>query len=245
MAIIKNSLLGNASKSISNVTFRNVNGQTIASQRIYTNNSKSGKQLSRRSSFKRMSQLGALLRPILEIGFPAKNGSRPHTSFIKWNKTLGDYFATHPSHSEHDSVVYDLYVALSDPLFFGQVLSASGNLHTKGFFKVNDEQLPEGALALSCDYEEGDVVVLGVYTIYDYRNDKGARINVFNKTMNRQMMQSLDHSNILKINTETIPELRRCTPIFPGATLIGHVLTGVMLRGNERSTATFTAISPE
>lgn len=243
MAIIRNPLFVNVSRSIGDITLRNVNGRTIASKRVYVNNSKSDKQLSRRSSFSLMSQLGRDLRPILEIGFPAKNGSYPHTSFIKWNNTLANYFSTHTSPSEYNSVLFDLHTALLDPLFFGQVLSSSGNLHTKGFFKINDEKLPEGALALSCDYEENDRVILGVCAVFYYENVYHGQIRLFERTINLQQDIDSDCPTIFRINETTMPELQSCTSLPPGAMLTGYILTGIVLREEERSTATFMAIS--
>jgi hypothetical protein len=240
MAIIKGGVFDGASKSIGNITLRNVNGQTIASAKVSRNNSNTHKQAARRSSFGLLSKLGSALKPIVDLGFdPVKHGSRCN-NFTQSNADLANYFTQSKTEKPPYTPVQYLYKALTDPTFIGQAFASKGNLTSRSEFILDEEGHLNAIVTLSRDYLPADTLTVATILLYTHHQSTGHLIELTTHTIGTQEIPSLPNPRQYLITKTTHPTLNLKTLFHFPATLTAIITTAIITTPTDRSTATFT-----
>lgn len=243
MAIIKNSNMDNAHKSVGMFTYRTYGGRTIVSSRVTENKSKTPAQQTQRYSFGTMAKVGAALRELVKIGFdPLKNATR-HSHFVHLNSDLSNYLKQHLFKRQTPTGLDCLPKALGDPTFFGHIIAARGNLNAQSRVWLDEEKYPEGYVTLSRPFRGGDVVTLFCYGFYQNRNSQ------FVWRMQQEIVLSAADAtrlialDTLPVNRQTFPSLRSMQELEEHVgTFLNGVATVVVRNGDERSTAYFSLI---
>lgn len=242
MAIIQSSAIGIAQKSVGNITYRNVNGRVVVSQRITTNTSKTPKQLARRNCFGEAAKLGKSLKPIVDIGFdPVKNGSKSN-NFTKCNTDLMNFINQNDVDNYLNLPIYMLYKVLTHEEFYGQVLAAKGNMNIRSEFFIDNENQINGLLSLSREFQAGDTLTIAVAVVKKDSHITSEHVELQSLSLGSADIKALDQPKQFVVNKETMPDLNLNTLFpWPGASE-SIILTAIVTNNTDRSTAVFNCI---
>jgi hypothetical protein len=241
MAIIENGVFKGACKSVGNVTLRKVNGRTIFSTKISRNYSNTPKQTACRSSFGTLARLGRLLKPVIDIGFDrVRNGSKCN-NFTRSNSDLGNYLSQGAAEAKRPLPARLLYRALTDPAFCGQVFAVRGNISCKSEFAVEVDGQIGGSILLSRDFMPGDVLTAGAILITEFQGGELETTALTTYMLSPRDMAALENPRKFLAGRDNWPELNvEALRFFPGR-IAGVIMTAIVTRYTERSTALFTA----
>jgi hypothetical protein len=242
MAIIDNNGFNGTRKSLGNITFRKVNGKTVASRKITENKSNTPKQAARRSSFSRMGKLGAALKPVIDIGFDRPDKNSKFNNFIRWNTDLGNYLATYTPENNDRLPLLMLWKTLSDKRFTGQVFASRGNMDSRCRFVLDGEGQINGFITLSRDFMAGDTVTIVIGVIMNISKDKTSGLVLKTHTLRSADTEELHHPQRLIITGENRPELNIKTFFPKSVTYFGAVITAIITNQTDRSSSVFTLL---
>ncbi len=241
MAIIKNQSKNSLQGSTQKVTYRKVGDRIIVCNRITENKSKSPKQISSRNSFGRTVQLASALDSLIEFGFDkVKHGTR-RNNFVKQNNDLRNYWSMNTT-SANEFPLVQLYDAIQDPNFIGNILSASGIIPSISSLEMDIKGHLNGSIFLARPFQMGDWVHVGLITIYDFGKEKVGFLKLFSFMPDMNDDKNLIDQNRFILSAETIPGLCINNELYPDASLVGAVMTAIVTHEKEHSNAYFSIV---
>jgi hypothetical protein len=242
MAIIENNGFNGMRKSIGNMTFRRVNGQTIASAKIWRNKSNTPKQAARRSSFSRLGKLGAALRQVIDIGFDRPKRGSKFNNFTRCNTDLGNFLTQYNPDAYDRLPLLMLWQVLNDERFMGQVFASRGNMNCLGEFLLDEEGQINGLISLSRNFIPGDMVTIAACIITTTDNQKLPIIDPKTHILGSSDIEALHHPQELIVTKRNWPELNINTFYSKPATFFGAVMAAIVTNGTDRASSVFTLL---
>ena len=243
MAIIQSNAIGAGSKSVGEITYRQVRGRTIACRRITTNTSKTPKQLRHRAAFKEVGQLAKYLLPALKVGFEETKYGTRRNNFYQSNREYMNYLKGREGF-EDLSPLTNLCHALKDTDFEGRVMSAKGIGSVSSKWEWDEDGVPRGELSLSRRFNAGDEIVVAIFWMYTVNGKEEERRKLFRTTLGgRDLKGQADLTKFL-VDKELIPELDIFTKIETEATDLQVAITAIVLDGENRADA-YLSVMPE
>ncbi|MDR3141784.1 MAG: hypothetical protein LBU37_08695 [Tannerellaceae bacterium] len=228
MAIIRNNAFFDASGSIGDITFRNVNGRIIVSRKITHTNSNTPKQRACRNSFGQMSKLAKSLKLIINAGFdPIENGSK-YNHFYKANAALADFISRNNIKDCDNLPVCMLYNVLADEAFTGQVLSARGNMDARSEFVIDAEGQVSGLLSLSRAFKAGDSITAGIALLVDVHRRLMETVVLQTYALAPPDIEGLTSPNQFLINKKNWEALNACALSPLQGAIRGVVITAIV-----------------
>lgn len=242
MAIIKNGPLVVAHGSVGNLTFRTVKGQTIVSEKITRNRSKTPKQVGYRVALREVSRLALEVGQCATTGFAPTERGTVRNQFFKQNNDLYHYFARQTDLEARDPAVYHLHRALSDKRFLGQVLSGKGSVMLVNSFDWDEEDCVKGLLELNRDFGMNDRLFFYIIVIYQNQRELSFRILDHSLYLTNEDIARWGHGNVLRVTKELVPVFDRSRWLWGNERLAGVVATALLHNADAWSTSVFRAL---
>lgn len=85
MAIINSVAIGRGRKSVGEITYRLVRGRTVAARRVFTNTSKTARQVNQRTWFKAVSQFISIFSSVVNAAYVKSRYGSSRNAFMKAN----------------------------------------------------------------------------------------------------------------------------------------------------------------
>lgn len=237
MAIVKNLVVENSRGSAGSLTFRQVRGQTILSEKITTNSSNTEDQVQQRTGFGGSGRFTAVLGPVIDQTFEkTKHGSR-RNNFTRNNRPLIRCIRADYEFDPEMPPVKNVCRYLADPKTSLKVMIAKGGLKETDSFSWNEQYELEGTVELSRDFKAGDRITL--YVPYTYLRGRVwyDSIKSFTRILNEEDIASLEIPNCFVVNKETVPQLETLTVLPRGATTAQFLIAGVVNDKRKRTTS--------
>ncbi len=245
MAIIKNGPLVVAHGSVGNLTFRTVKGQTVVSEKITRNRSKTPKQVGYRMALREISRLSLELDSCAKTGFVPTERGTVRNQFFRQNNDLYHYYARQTDLGAREPAVFHLHKALSDKRFLGQVLSGRGASVLVNSFEWDAERCVKGLLELDRDFRRNDRLYFYLIVIYQSGRYLSYRLLDHSLYLTDKDITRWGHENVLLATKELVPIFDRSRWLWGDERLAGVVTTALLHNAEERSTSTFIALCQE
>lgn len=243
MAIINSIAIDAGRKSVGNITFRYINGRTIASSKIIHNHSKTEKQLQQRFAFALTGSLAKTLRPIIDIGFEKNGHSSQTAGFVRNNKEFMCYARNSQNLSRDLPAVTNLCAALSDLEFEGRILSADGSLDLAVAYDWGPDRSIEAVLHFSREFKSGDKITLGVCCSYFLSGAYSEFVIFHTKELAAEEVRRLTIKNRLEIDGKTFPQMNILESISPGTDM--QVAVTLIVNGKKDRSISSFSLMPE
>lgn len=235
MARIESTAIGAGRKSLGNITYRYVNGRTIASRRVTTNNSRTPLQVKQRQGFSATVKLAKALNSLIRIGFEKSKSGSPYNQFMKHNRDYIDYVKSKPDYDLNLPAITNLCNAISDTDFTGKVTIANGSLNLTNVFSLSAGDKLTGTMYLGRDFAEGDCITLAICYSYKLVGSDFESIQLYDKILTLQDINTLTVKNQFEINETTFPNIELDGSLPEGSTEIKRVITVILSSEKDRS----------
>ncbi|MDH6341881.1 hypothetical protein M2480_000544 [Parabacteroides sp. PFB2-12] len=245
MAQIESTAIGEGRKSLGNITYRYVNGKTIASKRVTTNNSRTPLQVKQRQGFTGTVKLAKAINPLVYIGFEKGKAGSPNNQFVKHNGDYMNYIKVKSDYDVNRPQIAYLYEAINDSNFTGKVVIANGNLNLTNVFAFNSEDKLTCKMYLSRDFLAGDTITLAVCSTYMLVGSMFEAIQMYSKTLTQQDVDQLPVKNQFEINGTTFPDLDLDDHYPEGYSDVKEVITAIVSSEKDRSASIFQKMPKE
>lgn len=239
MAEIDSTAIGAGRKSIGNITYRYVNGRTIASKRVTKNKSQTENQAQQRFAFSVLASIGKSIKPITNIGFVRNSRGSQYANFLHYNKVFMQYARSSELLSLELPAISNLCIALNDPEFNGKLIAADGGLGLTTIFNWGVDNSIDAKLYLSSDFMEGDFIQMGVCYSYQLQGTYFEAVTLHKRELSEEDISDLAFKNQYLITEDTFPDIDLFGMLPPGYTDLGLAVIVIVLREKDRSTSYF------
>ncbi|MDL2257052.1 hypothetical protein LJC06_02460 [Bacteroidales bacterium OttesenSCG-928-I14] len=239
MAEIESTAIGAGRKSLGNITYRYVNGKTIASRRVTKNNSKTPLQIKQRYGFTATAKLAKVLRPLLQIGFDKNKIGSVYNNFMHYNKDLMLYAKNSPDIDINLPAISNLCIALNDYEFEGKVTAASGSINLTTVFDWGLNKSVDAMLYLSRDFVIGDQIVLVICYSYTLVGSYFESVRMVTKELNSEDIRLMKVKNQYHVIESTYPDLDIFDSLPLGYTDVELAVSILVIGEKDRSTSYF------
>lgn len=228
MARIHSPAIGVGRNSIGNITYRHVNGQTIASHRIVKNSSKTEKQKAQRNAFTHVGKLGRSFRPLLDISFIKNKRGSVNANFTSVNKDYMAYVRENHQNLSHQSAIKNLSIALKDPNFKSNVITAPGGLNLTPVYKCSAADNLTAKLYLGREFLPGDLITLSIAYVYELVGSTFEALTIYQKELEKEEIDALAIKNQYIIDSANFPELTLYDVLPPDYSNVEVILTVIV-----------------
>lgn len=229
MAITNSLAIGDGKNSIGPITFKFVNGKTIASKKITSNKSNTPAQDKQRKGFMLINFLKRDVSDIILVGF-CKSGSLTAANyFLTVNKPYSRYLREYGYKGSRETPILNLYTALEDPRFTNRkVYAAYGGktLECKPAWDSNN--LPVITIDNPYEFIPDDTITIAFALSYQANNIRYEKTRLFARTLTQEDIDQLPINTIFVANNQTIPGLNPLGNIHPNAIDIKVVATAIL-----------------
>ncbi|GEM_PF-3109801 len=237
MAQIKSMAIGDARKSIGNITYRYVGGQTIASQKITQNNSRTPGQIRQRRAMTEMSHLAKTLDPVIRYGFKHEGGRTARNFFTHFNKPYMAYIKEHDEIDSSLPPISNLCIAMADPLFRQKIYAGNGTIRAINEFRWSGDKNLEGTINLTRPFQAGDEIVIAAMYSYRRLDEPFERVKLFNHIVEPPDIIRLEQPDQYVVNPLTIPGLDILGSLPPDAEYLEILVTALVKGAKDHTTS--------
>lgn len=206
MAIIRSNAVGDASKSMGEITYRKRGNKVIGAKRIYVNKSKTPAQINQRDAFGEIGRLSKALKPISEAGFESADGQSSQNAFVKMNKDYMAFIRSYGSFDKRLPPIHNLYNIMTDPDFDSKVFAGKGTLTAEHVFKWDGPDSLKVHVLLSRKFEPGDRISICVGYAYTRMGINMERIKMFDKELSEEDIDGLGQPDEFLADKDSMPD---------------------------------------
>lgn len=247
MTKINSNAIGDATKSMGEITYRRLGSIVVGTKRIRTNKSRSPAQLEQRKAFGLVGRLSRTLKPLIMESFEATEGLSEMNLFVKENLAYQRFVRKHVKHDTLIPPIKYLADILGNPAFEDRVVAGKGT-------DIVQQSLSWGAAAdvnvsmgLSRKFAEGDTVVIGVGYAFSKGNKMLEQLRLFYKTLTKEDVEQLEYKNEFTANRTTMPDFDVMRHIPAKASAVQLVITAMVHRrkaGKKRCSMSVFSLMP-
>lgn len=244
MTKINSLAIGKGSGSAGNLTYRPWRDETVISQKITQNGSRTPEQINHRMGFSGMVKISKSVRLLSDVGFEKNKKGSPSNNFLSNNTSLLDYIKSSPYYDPELAGVTSLCRALGDPDFKGKVYASVGSYDLMNEFEWDQNNNIRGTMYFSRDFVIGDKVYIGACISYMLKGRYFEQSSIFSQEFTKQNIRRLKYKNQFVFSSNDYPDMKILGNLPPGAEVRDVVATAIVSGKTNRSTSVFT-LMPE
>lgn len=236
MTKISSNAVGDASKSMGEITYQKRGSTIIGTKRIRTNSSRTPAQQEQRKAFGMIGSLSKSLRPLLVETFETKEGMSVMNVFVKENKPYQNFVRENLKYDMLIPPIMQMADVLADPAFKGWVMAGNGTDTAQQSLSWGTAGDVNVEIALSREFEEGDNILIAVAYAFVRKDRMMERLRLFRKTLTKEDIEQMEEKDEFVANLTTMPDFDVMKHVPANASAVDLVIASFVHRktGNKK-----------